>query len=254
MAGVSAGESISFEAVAAIYDATRGGLERGVRFAAALAPDCGAGPVLEIGVGTGAIALPLRDELGRTVLGVDLSPAMLTTAHQRLGASVGVADVSRLPFAEGVVGTVVACWVLHLVGDPAAVLAECRRVLAPGGRLLVISSRGEIETDDIEPVMVDLHDAIRGRLDVGERLAPLAADAGFDLIAEELTEPGTWMESPADLIERMELRQWGALIDLDDARFAQIVQPLIDGLRALPEPDRKRARVGRHRMFVFAPR
>lgn len=62
------------------------------------------------------------------------------------------------------------------------------------------------------------------------------------------------MESPADLIERMELRQWGALIDLDDARFAQIVQPPIDGLRTVPEPDRKRARVGRHRMFVFAPR
>lgn len=145
MAGVSAGESISFEAVAAIYDATRGGLERGVRFAAALAPECGAGPMLEIGVGTGAIALPLRDELGRAVLGLDLSPAMLTTAHQRLGASVGVADVSRLPFADGAIGTVVACWVLHLVGDPAAVLAECRRVLAPGGRCRVRSHRRGVD-------------------------------------------------------------------------------------------------------------
>ena len=63
MAVMTTGESVSFDKVAAIYDATRGGLERGIRFAAALAPQCGPGPVFEIGIGTGAIALPLRDAL-----------------------------------------------------------------------------------------------------------------------------------------------------------------------------------------------
>lgn len=252
MAGVSTGESISFDKVAAIYDATRGGLERGERFASALAPHCGPGPVLEIGVGTGAIALPLRNELGRAVLGVDLSPAMLSVAHKRLGSTVSVADVGHLPFASGLVGTIVASWVLHLVGDPAAVLAECDRGLRRDGRLLVISSRGEFESDDIEPVMVDLHDAIRGRLDVRNRLVPLAATAGFELVGEELTSRATWIESPADLVERMERRQWGALIDLDDDRYAQIVQPVVDRLRMLPDFHRQRDRSGRHRLFVFA--
>ena len=64
MAAVTVGESISFDKVAAIYDATRGGLERGIRFAAAIEPFCGPGPVFEIGVGTGAIAKPLRDRSG----------------------------------------------------------------------------------------------------------------------------------------------------------------------------------------------
>ncbi|MBK5288792.1 MAG: methyltransferase domain-containing protein [Acidimicrobiia bacterium] len=249
---MATGESISFDKVASIYDATRGGLERGRRFASALAAASGPDPVIEIGIGTGAIALPFRELTDRTVVGVDLSPAMLVSAHERLGSVVAVADVARLPYRDRSVGTVVACWVLHLVGDPIAVLTECRRVLAPGGRLLVISARGEVEPDDIEPFTIDLHDAIRGRFDVHERLVPAAADAGLRLVSEQLTEAATWMESPADLIERMEQRQWGALIDLEPDRYAEIVQPVVDGLRTLPDPDRKRGRTGRNPLFVFA--
>jgi SAM-dependent methyltransferase len=252
MAVMTTGESVSFDKVAAIYDATRGGLERGIRFAAALAPRCGPGPVFEIGVGTGAIALPLRDALGRTIVGADISPAMLVHAHARLGPTVAVADVARLPVADRSIGTVVASWILHLVGDPVATLCECRRVLRNDGRLLVISARGELEPDDIEPKMVDLHDVLRVRLDIRERLVPMAVDCGLVLVGEHLTEAASWEESPADLIERMEKRQWGALIELDDDRFAQHVQPVIDGLRTLPDLDRSRVRTGRHRVFTFA--
>lgn len=254
MAGMTSDESVSFDKVAAIYDATRGGLERGTRFAAELAPDCGPGPVFEIGIGTGVIALPLSRELGRTVLGADISRPMLVQAHARLGSTVTIADVTRLPVRDRTVGTVVACWILHLVGDPAAALRECKRVLHADGRLLVISSRGELEPDDIEPKMTDLHDILRGRIDIHARLVPLAAECGLELVDEHLTAPGTWLESPADLIERLEKRQWGALIDLDDAAFAEHVQPQIDGLRSLPDLDRPRRRIGRHPVFVFAPR
>ncbi len=251
MAGVSTDESISFDKVASIYDATRGGLERGVRFAASIAPFCNRTPVFEIGIGTGAIALPLRDRLGGAVLGLDLSPAMLAHAHGRLGATVGVGDVAVLPVRSGCVGTVVASWILHLVGNPAAVLDEVGRVLRPDGRLIVISSRGELEPDDIDAVMVDLHDEIRGRLDISDRLVPLATEHGFSLESEFLSEAATWNESPLDLVERMERRQWGVLIDLDRERFRAMVQPVIDGLRALPDPSRPRRRIGRHRCFVF---
>jgi SAM-dependent methyltransferase len=253
MAGVTVGESISFDKVAAIYDATRGGLERGIRFAAAIEPFCGPGPVFEIGVGTGAIAKPLRDRLQRTVLGADLSGEMLRHAHTRLGAAVVQADGSRLPVPDGAVGTVVACWVLHLVGDAPATLREVRRVLGRDGRLVVISSRGELEPDDVDAAMVDLHDVLRGRIDVHEKLVPMAEAAGLALVTEVLSDPGTWPEAPADLIERLERRQWGALIDLDEARFAEHVQPVIDRLRALPDPARPRTRIGRHRLFVFRP-
>ena len=253
MTVMTTGESVSFEKVAAIYDATRGGLERGIRFAAALAPHCVPGPALEIGVGTGAIALALRDALGRPIVGADISPAMLAQAHRRLGSTVVMADAARLPVANASIATVVASWILHLVGDPAAALRECRRVVRDDGRVLVISSRGEVEPDDIEPKLVDLHDVLRGRIDVHDRLVPLAAGCRLALVDEQLTEAATWEESPADLIERMEKRQWGALIELDDERFAKHVQPVVDGLRALPDLDRPRTRTGRHRLFVFAP-
>jgi SAM-dependent methyltransferase len=253
MAVVGAGESISFSKVAAIYDATRGGTERGDRFAASIAPFCGPGPVVEIGVGTGIIARPLQAASARPVVGFDLAPEMLAYAHERLGARVGVADVAALPVRDGAVGTVVACWLIHLVGDPAAVLREVRRVLRPDGRLVVLSSRGELEPDDMDEVMVDLHDELRGRLDVSERLVPLAAACGLRLEVETTTGPGTWEESPTDLIERMERRQWGVLIDLDQERYDAVVQPVVDGLRGLPERDRKRVRIARHRLFVFTP-
>ncbi len=253
MTGVTVGESISFDKVAAIYDATRGGLERGIRFAASIEPFCGPGPVLEIGVGTGAIARPLSDRLRRTVCGVDLSGEMLDQARTRLGPAVVRGDVSRLPVRAGVVGTVLACWVLHLVGDPEATLRDVRRVLGRDGRLVVVSSRGELEPDDVDDAMVDLHDVLRGRIDVSERLLPLARSCGLDPVTEVLTDPGTWPEAPVDMVERLERRQWGVLIDLDDDRFAEYVQPVIDRLRALPDPTRPRVRVGRHRLFVFRP-
>jgi SAM-dependent methyltransferase len=251
MAGVTVHESISFDKVAAIYDATRGGLERGIRFAAAIEPYCGPGPVFEIGIGTGAIAKPLRDRLGRTVLGADLSGEMLQHARTRLGATVVRSDVATLPVPDGVIGTVLACWVLHLVGDAGATLRETRRVLGRDGRLVVISSRGELEHDDVDDAMVDLHDVLRGRIDVREHLVPLARKVGLEIVTEVLTDPGTWNEAPVDLVERLERRQWGALIDLDEARFAEHVQPVIDRLRALPDPTRPRMRIGRHRLFVF---
>jgi SAM-dependent methyltransferase len=251
MTGVAVGESISFDKVAAIYDATRGGLERGIRFAAAIEPYCGPGPVLEVGVGTGAIAKPLRDRLGRTVFGADLSGEMLNHARTRLGATVVRSDVARLPVRDGAMGTVVACWVLHLVGDVEATLREAHRVLDGDGRLVAVSSRGELEHDDVDDVMVDLHDLLRGRIDVRDRLIPRARACGLEIVTEVLTDPGTWPEAPLDMAERLERRQWGVLIDLDDARFAEHVQPVIDGLRALPDPARPRTRVGRHRLFVF---
>ena len=150
-------------------------------------------------------------------------------------------------------GTVVACWVLHLVGDVPATLREARRVLGRDGRLVVISSRGELEPDDVDDAMVDLHDVLRGRIDVRDRLVPLAREAGLEIVTEVLTDPGTWNETPVDMIERLERRQWGALIDLDAARFAEHVQPVIDRLQALPDPARPRTRIGRHRLFVFRP-
>ena len=53
-------------------------------------------------------------------------------------AEVRRGDMYALPGTDGSVDTVVLHQVLHFADDPAAVIAEAARVLAPGGRLLVI--------------------------------------------------------------------------------------------------------------------
>jgi SAM-dependent methyltransferase len=76
-------------------------------------------------------------ELGFTVVGVDLSPAMAQRARRRLGPVVAVADAAQLPVADAAIQQAVSVWLLHLVADRAAVLAEVARALRPGGRYLV---------------------------------------------------------------------------------------------------------------------
>lgn len=98
--------------------------------------------VLEVGVGTGGL-LPALADNGRQVIGVDHSPAMLEEARRRVldsGRSdieLRLGEMTHLPLANESVGCVVANMVLHHAADPAAVLREIRRVLAPGGLLLL---------------------------------------------------------------------------------------------------------------------
>lgn len=104
-----------------------------------LAGDVNGRRILDAGCGSGPLAGALRDR-GAVVTGFDASPAMVGLAERRLGrdARVLVADLGKpLPFAGGAFDDVVASLVLHYLEDWAAPLAELRRVLRPGGRLLL---------------------------------------------------------------------------------------------------------------------
>jgi ArsR family transcriptional regulator len=98
--------------------------------------------VLEIGVGTGGLLQELAARASQ-VIGVDHSPAMLEEARRRLvnggvsGVELRLGEMGHLPLPDASVGCVVANMVLHHAADPAQVLAEIRRVLAPGGLLLL---------------------------------------------------------------------------------------------------------------------
>ena len=105
----------------------------------ALAGDVAGRRILDAGCGSGPLFAALRDR-GAIVTGVDSSPGMLELARRRLGdgADLRVADLgSPLPFRDGEFDDVVASLVLHYLEDWAAPLAELRRVLKPGGRLIV---------------------------------------------------------------------------------------------------------------------
>src|SRR5262245_47250201 len=133
--------SINFDRIAPIYEKSRGGLVRGGSYARAIVPHLLPGTVLEIGIGTASVALPVV-EAGHPVVGVDLSPNMLELAHERLGARVSIGDVMALPIATASVPNVLAVWVFQLVGSVDTTLREARRVLSRGGHLVVIPSRG----------------------------------------------------------------------------------------------------------------
>lgn len=104
-----------------------------------LAGDVDGHRVLDAGCGSGPLSAALRAK-GAVVTGFDASPEMIKLARRRLGAdaTLHVADLSRpLPFADGAFDDVVASLVLHYLPDWTAPLAELRRVLKPGGRLIV---------------------------------------------------------------------------------------------------------------------
>ena len=94
--------------------------------------------ILDAGCGSGPIAAALRDR-GATVTGFDSSAGMLELARRRLGpdADLHLADLAEpLPFPDGAFDDVIAALVLHCLQDWTGPLAELRRVLKPGGRLI----------------------------------------------------------------------------------------------------------------------
>ncbi|MFF4988056.1 class I SAM-dependent methyltransferase [Streptosporangium saharense] len=104
----------------------------------ALAGDVTGRRILDAGCGSGPLSAALRDR-GAIVTGVDVSAGMLALARRRLGDGVALHAVDlrdRLPFADGAFDDVVASLVLHYLEDWGPTLAELRRVLRPGGRLI----------------------------------------------------------------------------------------------------------------------
>ena len=103
--------------------------------------------VLEVGCGTGEIAMRAKARTGATgsVAGIDPSPEMIAVARQKaaqanLDIDYRVASVEALPFADATFDVVLSSLMMHHLPEdlkPRA-LAEIRRVLKPGGRLLVV--------------------------------------------------------------------------------------------------------------------
>ena len=102
--------------------------------------------VADLGCGPGEL-LERLSQRACLVIGVDNSPRMLELAGQRLngkaaqdghaGVSLRLGDLTHLPLREGEAQACVFSMVLHHLPDPVAALTEARRVLCPGGRLII---------------------------------------------------------------------------------------------------------------------
>jgi ubiquinone/menaquinone biosynthesis C-methylase UbiE len=152
---------LDYDKEADAYDASRGGEPRAEAAAQAvlgLVPDR-PGRLLDIACGTGIVTRCLAaSRPGLRVTGADLAPAMTRMAAARLPGAILRADSRRLPFADATFDAVTSIWLLHLLSDPAdvrAVVAECARVLRPGGVYVTTVDKAAAHDDgsDIDAVL-----------------------------------------------------------------------------------------------------
>jgi SAM-dependent methyltransferase len=117
-----------YDRVSEVYDETREPLTREAvdRLASILSRN-GPRNLLEVGVGTGRIALPLQ-ERGFEVAGADLSRGMLQKARAKGLQNLFMADANQLPFGEKTFDAVVLAHIIHLLDDPPATFGRLARI------------------------------------------------------------------------------------------------------------------------------
>ena len=135
-----------FEQIASIWDEERSLHAAADTVEGVILDAIGDGPmsrILDVGTGTGRILQLLSDRADRAV-GLDTSHSMLSVARANLERA-GVAnwelrqgDVHSPPLDAASFDLVVIHQVLHYLDDPSRAIAEAARLVAPGGRLLVV--------------------------------------------------------------------------------------------------------------------
>lgn len=165
-----------------IYDLLEGSdLRRGARKAELFAR--AHGRTLLITAGTG---LDFRHLPSVPVVAIDFSMAMLARARHRIVASDrGIAlvatDAEHLPFASGAFATIICSCSLCSIRRPGIALAEMRRVLSPGGRLLLfehVRSRNRILGAVLDLMTVWTR---RGGTDMNRNTIDTVVAAGFEI-------------------------------------------------------------------------
>jgi 2-polyprenyl-3-methyl-5-hydroxy-6-metoxy-1,4-benzoquinol methylase len=141
------------------------------------------GTIVDVGAGDGAlIGLLIRGD--RCIRGIEPDARAVEVATRLVGdyATVAVGTAEHLPFATGEVSAVTMCEVIEHLEKHGSVLGEVRRVLAPGGKLLVSTPRRHRRLTD--PLHKREYDEVE--------LAEILRAAGFRDVVVERTEPA-WL-------------------------------------------------------------
>ena len=105
--------------------------------------------ILDAGAGTGQISYAYLT-LGADVTGIDISPAMLEIAKKRCEEfpdyTALVGDLTKLPFEDNSFDFITSRWVMEFIPDWPKAIRELKRVLKPGGTLLLIQTHNMLRT------------------------------------------------------------------------------------------------------------
>ena len=179
-------------------------VERAIEAALGAAP---LGRLIDIGTGTGRM-IELLGANASEAIGIDRSYEMLRVARVKLdraaiaSASLRQGDMYSLPLDDCAADTVILHQVLHYAQAPGAAIAEAARILAPGGRLLIVDfaphEREELRARDAHTRLGFADEAIHGWF----------AEAGLDADLTEHLEGGEltvtlWRASKAPALKRM---------------------------------------------------
>jgi SAM-dependent methyltransferase len=218
---------VNFDRVAAVYDATRGlPDEVSERVAEGIVQAIHATPetrLLELGIGTGRIAIPLAGR-GYTYTGIDISAEMMGRLREKANLpnlSLREGDITTLPFEGGSFDAVLAFHVLHLVAEWRQALGEARRVTVPGGYFLL--GGNDVPPDDPATII-----RVRWR-ELASELGtePRPPHGSLEHVEAELTEQECWLAmyrvarwrrdfAPSELIELLHRRTFSASWDVSD--------------------------------------
>jgi ubiquinone/menaquinone biosynthesis C-methylase UbiE len=137
--------------------------------------------VLDVGCGTGTLAAALAERGQARVWGVEPSAEMLEVARAKAPRAVGFkqARAEELPFRDGWFDRVTMSLVAHLVDRPVA-FAEARRVLAPKGRLVVLTFEEQhFDIDWLGAYFPSIQELARARFPAHAQLEQELRAAGF---------------------------------------------------------------------------
>lgn len=229
---------LDYDVEAARYDATRGGIPRAraaARAVLALLPDR-TRTLLDVGCGTGLVTERLARP-GLRVFGVDAAAGMVRTAAGRVGGAVVRGNCHRLPFADESLDAVSAVWLLHLLPDALTVVAECARVLRPGGVFVttVDKDAGHDVNSDVDQLMAPYR--VRRAHDAAPRVMAAACEHGLSRVGEARFTGHGQGRSPNGTAGAVSRGYFASALSLDEAQTSA----LATRLSALPDPDVPRA-------------
>jgi ubiquinone/menaquinone biosynthesis C-methylase UbiE len=223
------------------YDSGRGYapevLARWLNVIARHAGDATIADILDLGCGTGRYSEALAARFHARVIALDPSEKMLEAARRKATGRVRYerASAEDLPLDSASVDMVFVSMVLHHFRDRPRALAECRRVLKPGGRFFLrAGTRDRIGEYPYLPFFPRSRAILEVLMQSTAEIESLFADAGFRPAAYELVPSQTaanWLE----YAERVSYRADSILIQLTDPEFAAGLEALRRHASAMPK-------------------